>query len=95
MASKSANKANENDQRYNGYQDKVEKDEFEANNMQTNDLTDMFDDKKSTENEIDEAEPVHEDIQTTDTFDDKISTENEINSVEPREEEIRPRIIQI
>ena len=47
--------------------------------MQTDDLPDMFGNKKTTENEIDEAEPVHEDIQTLNTFDDKISTENVIN----------------
>ena len=94
VAPNSANKENENDQEVNGEQDNVEKDEFEAENMQTDYLPDMLDDKKSTENEIDEAEPVHEDIQASNTFDDQISTENVINEVESRVEEMRPRIIQ-
>ena len=79
VASNSANKENENNQEVNRDQDNVEKYEFEANNMQTDDSTDMFGDKKSSEKEIDEAEPVHKDIMTPGSFDDKISTENVIN----------------
>ena len=60
--------------------------------MQTDDLPDIFDDKKSKVNEIDEAKPVHEDIQTPYTFADQISNENVIKVVELRVEKISLRI---